>query len=74
MKKRQLSARSDPPKPVQVAMPTHEEQDQQPKPKSSPNLSPQRVTEGATSKTEIINKILQQDTGLGYLRHWGLND
>jgi len=72
MKKRQLSARSDPPKPVQVAIPTDEEQDQQPA--SSPNLSPKRVTEGATSKTEIINKILQQDTGLGYLRHWGLND
>jgi hypothetical protein len=47
---------------------THEEPD---RPKNgSRGLSPERIRAGATTKTDFMNEILQQNIRFIYLRHW----
>jgi hypothetical protein len=76
MKKRHLSARSTATaKLVHDITPTREELDPlDPLQNGSLNLSPERITAGASTTTEILNAILQRDEGTGQLRHWGINE
>lgn len=42
-----------------------------PPPKNgSPNLSPERVRAGASSRTEIVNEQVQHNLRFIYLSHW----
>ena len=51
---------------------THEEQDQLKN--GSLSLSPERIRAGATTKTELMNEILQRDIRLNFFRHRAINE
>ena len=73
MKKRHLSARSTATaKLAHDITPTHKEQNQLQN--GSLNLSPERIAEGASTTTELLNAILERDGGTDQLRHWGINE
>ncbi len=38
------------------------------------NLSPERIMEGASAKTALLNHILAQQEEFHELRHWGINE
>lgn len=38
------------------------------------NLSPERIMEGASVKTALLNHILAQQEEFHELRHWGINE
>jgi hypothetical protein len=52
--------------------PTHEKRD--PLQNGSLSLSPERIRAGATTKTDVMNEILQRETRFNYSRHWGINE
>jgi len=52
--------------------PTHEQRDQLKN--GSLSLSPERIRAGATTKTDVMNEILQRETRFSYSRHWGINE
>jgi hypothetical protein len=41
---------------------------------ASLGLSPERLSAGATAKTDILNEILSRETRTGFSRHWGINE
>ncbi len=43
-------------------------------PLESVDLSPQRIEDGASTKTELLEKILAQTSTVGHFRHWGINE
>jgi hypothetical protein len=43
-------------------------------PDESLNLSPERIMEGASMKTALLNRILAQQEALHQLRDWGINE
>jgi hypothetical protein len=51
--------------------PTQEPRDQLKN--GSLSLSPERIRAGVTTKTDVMNEILQRDPRLSYSRHWGIN-
>ncbi len=55
--------------------------EQQPVPirhlKKSPDsldLSPERISEGASTTTEVLTQILEREERLYHFRHWGINE
>ncbi len=38
------------------------------------DLSPERLTERASTATKVLNTFLERDDRTHYLRHWGLNE
>jgi len=38
------------------------------------NLSPERMVEGASTTTALLNQILAQQEEFHELRHWGINE
>jgi hypothetical protein len=38
------------------------------------NLSPQRIMDGASTKTALLNQIIAQREGLRQFRDWGINE
>ena len=59
-------------KPVQALTLSDEKENKQPD--ESLNLSPERVMEGASATTALLNQILAQREGLHQLRDWGINE
>jgi hypothetical protein len=57
---------------AQDSTPTHEQPDQLQS--GSLSLSPERIQAGATTKTDVMNEILERDARFGYSRHWGINE
>jgi hypothetical protein len=49
-------------------------EEQEPLQNASVSLSPERITEGVTAKTEVLNEILQQHERVDYSRNWGINE
>jgi hypothetical protein len=45
-----------------------------PPPGETLNLSPERIEDGASAKTEVIEEILAQTEETTGLRHWGINE
>jgi hypothetical protein len=43
-------------------------------PDESLSLSPERIMDGASMKTALLNQILAQQEELHQLRHWGINE
>jgi hypothetical protein len=41
---------------------------------ASLDLSPERISAGATAKTDVLNEILSRETRAGFSRHWGINE
>lgn len=39
-----------------------------------PNLSPERVADGASTTTAVLSQILAQQMEFRDLRHWGINE
>ena len=59
-------------KPTQVLALSDEKENELPN--ESLNLSPERVMEGASTRTALLNQILAQQEGLHQLRDWGINE
>lgn len=38
------------------------------------DLSPERVSEGASTTTEVLTQILEREQRLYHFRHWGINE
>ncbi len=71
-KNRSLDKASASAKPIQGITLSDEKED---KPSDeSLNLSPERITAGASSKTALLNQILAQQESFHELRHWGINE
>jgi hypothetical protein len=71
-KTRSVEKASDPTKPIQGMTLSDERENKLPD--ESLNLSPQRIMEGASMKTALLNQILAQREGLHQLRNWGINE
>jgi hypothetical protein len=44
------------------------------KPDDSISLSPERIRDGTSAKTELLNEMLERENRSYYLRHWGINE
>jgi hypothetical protein len=38
------------------------------------SLSPERIEDGATTTTQVLNEILEREETNYYSRHWGINE
>jgi hypothetical protein len=38
------------------------------------DLSPERISEGVTARTEVLTQILEREQRLHHFRHWGINE
>jgi len=38
------------------------------------SLSPERIRDGTSAKTELLNEMLERETRSYHLRHWGINE
>ena len=63
---------NDPARPIQGITLLGEKENKPPD--ESLNLSPQRIMEGASSKTVLLNQILAQRGELHQVRFWGINE
>jgi len=43
-------------------------------PVESLNLSPERITDGASTTTHLLTEILERDEKTYHWRHWGINE
>jgi hypothetical protein len=71
-KNRSLEKATDLAKPMQ-GIPFSDEKENK-LPEESLNLSPQRIMDGASIKTALLNQILAQREALHQLRDWGINE
>ena len=68
---RSVGKLSDAAKPVQgITLPDEPEN----KPPVEPNLSPERIMEGASTTTILLNQILAQQEETHKFRDWGINE
>ena len=44
------------------------------KPDDSISLSPERIRDGTSAKTELLNEMLERENRSYHLRHWGINE
>jgi len=65
-----VSKETDPAK--SILAPSHKEKDKSPV--ASLDLSPERLTERASTATKVLNTFLERDDRTHYLRHWGINE
>jgi hypothetical protein len=63
---------SEPAKPTQENTPWQEDQEQLPA--ESLNLTPQRISQGASTTTEVLVGILAQKEHTREFRNWGINE
>ena len=40
----------------------------------SVSLSPERIRDGTSAKTELLNEMLERENRSYHLRHWGINE
>ena len=71
-KTRATKTASKTPQPVQVI--THEHQDDEQSLADPLNMSPERIMEGASTKTEVLVGILARTEEHHPWRHWGINE
>jgi hypothetical protein len=71
-KTRPLGKSTDPAKPVRAI--TRSDEKANNLPVESPNLSPERIMDGASTTTAILNQILAQREEIHQLRDWGINE
>ncbi len=57
---------------LKLAPAAHEKRD--PLQNGSLGLSPERISAGATAKTDLLKEILSRETRTSYSRHWGINE
>ena len=38
------------------------------------SLSPERIRDGTSAKTEVLNEMLEREHRSYHLRHWGINE
>lgn len=38
------------------------------------SLSPERIRDGTSAKTELLNEMLEREHRSYHLRHWGINE
>src|SRR5437870_1240828 len=67
-----ISRATDPAKPIQTTASSHKEKDKSPV--VSPDLSPERFADRASTATKVLTSFLEQDDRTHYLRHWGINE
>ncbi|MND00742.1 hypothetical protein D3C83_194630 [compost metagenome] len=53
---------------------TPSDKEQDTLPLESLNLSPERITDGASTTTNLLNEILARDENTYRWRHWGINE
>ena len=68
---RSVGKLTDPAKPVRGITLSDEKENKLP---VEPNLSPERIMEGASTTTTLLNQILAQQEKTHQFRHWGIND
>ena len=44
------------------------------KPDEGMSLSPERIRDGTSAKTELLNEMLEREHRSYHLRHWGINE
>jgi len=62
---------TEPPKRTQPALP---DEARVKLTRESISLSAERIEEGASTKTELLAKILERSEKTSHLRHWGINE
>src|SRR2546422_770470 len=67
-----ITRATDPAKPIQTTASSHKEKDKSPV--VSPDLSPERFADRASTATKVLTSFLEQDDRTHYLRHWGINE
>lgn len=70
-KNRSLEKATDPAKPIQGITLSDEKEN---KLQVESNLSPERIMDGASIATGLLNQILAQQEQLHALRDWGINE
>ena len=70
-KNRSLEKATDPAKPIQGMTPLEDKENKLP---VESNLSPERIMDGASSATALLNQILAQQAETHQLRNWGINE
>jgi len=43
-------------------------------PSEATELSPERISEGVSTRTEVLAEILEQERRLDNFRYWGINE
>ena len=71
-KNRPLGKSPNPAKPVYAV--TRSDEKANTLPVESPDLSPERIMDGASTTTAILNQILAQRGEIHQLRDWGINE
>ena len=73
MKKSNRSTKAlDPPRPTRTIAPVKDKPDLLPV--APVNLSRERLMDGVSTTTEVLNEILQQQKRPEPVRHWGINE
>ena len=70
-KNRSLQKATDPAKPIQGITLSDEKENKLP---VESDLSPERIMDGASSATALLNQILAQQEQLHQFRDWGINE
>ena len=70
-KSRSIAKVIGPAKPIQGSTLSDEEENTLP---DESNLSPERMMEGASTTTALLNQILARQEVFHELRHWGINE
>jgi len=70
-KNRSVGKLTDPAKPIQRITLSDEKENKLP---VESNLSPERIMDGASTATALLNQILAQREQLHQLRDWGINE
>lgn len=70
-KNRSLEKATHPAKPIQGITLSDEKGN---KLQGDSNLSPERIMDGASTATALLNQILAQREALHQFRHWGINE
>jgi hypothetical protein len=65
------SKRIGPEKPIQRNSPSPNQDESK---VESLNLSPERISDGASTTTHLLAEILKRDTKTSHYRHWGINE
>ncbi len=70
-KTRSIAKAIEPAKSIQTLAPSDEKETQLP---VESNLSPERITHGASTTTVLLSQILAQQEEFHEVRHWGINE
>jgi hypothetical protein len=70
-KNRSVGKLTDPAKPMQGIPLSAERENKTP---VESNLSPERITHGVSTATELLNQILAQQEEIHKFRDWGINE